>query len=250
MFYCFVLPLQLPPMPLPDVYVIQADQPVGWIGQNAAAIQAISAVVQGILTIVTIWFAIHLAKQQRQHERSLDEAERLNERALAKEKESSILKHTRIALREEVLMMSNACLRATDLWLHSNDAITIRSLIFPPLTVFEANASLIGQLDRNEIIGLVAFSASLADLRIIAHHIEERRLAMAGIIPGPHKLTPQDIESITGLLRTACFGAANFLEANPERPEEPQLKEGYLIAINQLRAIGERTLLPADATRH
>jgi hypothetical protein len=222
---------------------------IWWVGQNAAAIQAISAVVQGVLTIFTIWFAIYIPKQQRVHERARDEAERLNERLLAKEKESSLLKHTRIALREAVLMISGACLHATDLWIRSKDAISIRSLIFPPLTVFEANAARIGQLARDEIIGLVGFSASLADLRIIVHDIEGRRLAMAGLVPGQIKLTPQDIESITGLLRSACFRAADFLEANPERPEPP-LTDSYPLIIGQLKTIGERTLLPADAIRH
>lgn len=107
-------------------------------------------------------------------------------------------------------MISGACVEATELWVRSREAITIRSLIFPPLIVFDANASLVGQLDRNEFVELVGFSASLADLRIIAHDIERRRHAMAGVVPGSLRLNPEDIASITGLLRIACFSAADF----------------------------------------
>lgn len=221
--------------------ICQWGRLIWWMGQNAA-------IAQGILTIATIWFAIYMAKRQRTHERARDEAERVNQRALANENESSNLKHTRIALREELTMIGSACLQATNLWILSKEAISIRSLIFPVLTVFEANTGRLGQLNRNEIIGLVGVSASLADLRVIAHDIEGRRLAMAGRVPGQLQLTPQDIEPITGLLRSACFRAADFLEANPERPDPP-LTDSYLSLIEGLKTAAQRTLQP-DAIRH
>jgi hypothetical protein len=189
---------------------------VWWLaqGQNSAATQAIVAIAQAILTVLALFIAIVVPAWQTHSAR------------VATEKDAADrLRNLRIALREEVLLFSQQCKYAFDTFAEASRhgsffRMSLRSIIFPPLVVFESNASQIGLLKREEAVSLLGFSGTLFDLRTLATNPAD-----------------DDQEMILGMLKNACLSSATFLEAIPDLPEE---RVKYAEYIRSLRDVSAR----------
>jgi hypothetical protein len=110
---------------------------------NATAeVQALTAIVQAFFTLAALAIAIFVPwRQQSNIERR------------SKEQHDHDVAHLRTALREEVIMFSQQCELAFVSFSRYGPPLP-RSGSLPPLTVFEANASKIGWLNREEITSL------------------------------------------------------------------------------------------------
>jgi predicted membrane-bound mannosyltransferase len=180
---------------------------------NAAAeVQTITAIVQAFFTLLALAIAIYVPWKQQQVIARRE-----------KEKQDDDTATLRAALREEVLMSSQQCELAFVSFSKYQLALP-RSGSLPSLTVFEANASKIGWLNRDEITSLIAFSGTLADIRYLVAD-----LARIGRIDG------DDRSNISGMLLNACQYAAKFLEVvGAPKGKEKEL-ETYVTRLRSLK---------------
>jgi type II secretory pathway pseudopilin PulG len=138
-----------------------------WNADTAATVQALAAIVQGILTILALMAAIGIPLWQQWRGRVEDRASRAAE-----------LAGLRHALHTEVGAIGLQCLIELDTWTKAPAPAApknLRTAKLPHLTIYEANASRIGLLARNEIIGLIGFSGTLHDLSIVVEDMERRQ---------------------------------------------------------------------------
>jgi hypothetical protein len=142
-------------------------------------------------------------------------------------------KKLRIALREEVLILSSQLEVELKSWNHTvPDGVTTAK--FPPLRVFEGNVSNIGLLERDEITTLLRLSGALHDLRVVVTEIENSP-RNRGHYPGlsPFVIEPGRASEIRTFLAKGCGISAEFLKAVPEIPTGV-LKKRYLDRILEL----------------
>jgi len=154
----------------------------------AALAQAFTAVVALAIAVAAI---ILPARQQRKREQAEIDA-------------------VRLALHTEVAMIGKQCLEEYRAWtaaLESGAGKDVRTAMLPPLTIYNAIASSIGRLTRDEIVSLIGFSSTLADISTVAARIDRDR---KGVPP-----VPDDKKALVVLFSHACRLAAECMRALP-----------------------------------
>lgn len=132
----------------------------------------------------------------------------LGQAAADKQRSEEELAALRLALRTEVGMVAQQCIMEFQDWRTSkNEAVQNRkppaTAIMPTLHVYMSNASQIGRLNRDEIVAIVGFAGTLADIRTYAEDMQSR--------PQTH----DDKERMMLMLSNACGKAAECLKAMP-----------------------------------
>lgn len=194
-------------------------------GQNAAAVQAVAALGQGLLTVCALFITIYLPSRQRADEKKLDG-----------ERTARELQHLRTALREEVLQISMQSLKAYEFWVNG-EIDSARSLYLPSPFILVSNAAQIGRLSREEIVPLVGFAGSIADIRTFSENLEGY-VASEEFQRGIKQISNSARISGDGLLRSICRNAAQFLRATPAKPQG-KLLDRYEDVIGQLSEAGK-----------
>jgi hypothetical protein len=178
---------------------------IWWLNQYAAAVQAISTSVALPIAIFVPWW------QQRQNRKSVFEQQQTEISAL------------RFALREEVMMHGKQCSEAACLW-ETFETFNPRSAALPPLTIYEANASKVGLLMRGEIIPLIAFAGTLADLRNLVNDIQRRKVVL---------VDPNERSMVMRMLKQGRKHADEFVIAVSKKPVKSDPRyEMYLRELN------------------
>jgi hypothetical protein len=190
-----------------------------WLNQaqNAGATQAIVAIAQAAFTLLALAIAIYVPLRQQGLARTDDETRRRKE-----------VGNLLIALREEVVMFSAECLSALLTYSDPEKHFT-KSGGIAPLIVFESNASKIGTLERNQILPLFGFSASLSQLRFLLARFSDTE-----------PIDNEDRLLLIKMTAKACKHAARFLKAVPVPPEE---EVAYLEHVANLQSRAEAELL-------
>jgi hypothetical protein len=167
-----------------------------WNSDEAATVQAIAAIAQGLLTVVALAIAIGVPMWQQRRVRQDGKKNRADE-----------LAGLRHALHTEVGMVGLQCLIELYSWLKVERPTAVknpRTARLPPLTIYNANAAKIGLLTRAEIVPLVGFSGTLHDIFAVADDMTLRGLQ-----------GPEARETLQILLSDACGNVADFLEIVP-----------------------------------
>jgi type II secretory pathway pseudopilin PulG len=173
-----------------------------WTADQAATIQAITAIVGIAIAIGVPYF------QQRS----------IQQKA-AKDKSGEIAA-IRLAFHTEVLMVAAQCRHEFTSW---HDAPpppsqkNLRTAKFPPLLIYEGNVSKIGLLTRPEIVSLIAFHGTLHDISRVVNDMEGTDITN-DVKTAPNQ-GPENRKTLMLLLSNACQKAADFLGAVPDIPE-------------------------------
>ena len=187
-----------------------------WTADQAAAIQAITAIVQAVLTVIALFIAIYVPKQQYSQARKSDAERRTNELADVAAKKADEVAAIRLALNTEVQMVATQCLREFNDWCDAPQPPVqknLRTAKFPPLAIYEGNTSKIGLLTRGEIVPLIAFSGTLHDLGVAVNEMAITPTSMQ-ILTNPNQGF-ENQQTLKLLLSNACQKAADFLEVVP-----------------------------------
>ncbi|MGH2478037.1 MAG: hypothetical protein ACRED7_12320 [Stellaceae bacterium] len=163
-------------------------------GERAGALgSVIGGVIGGILAAYAAYVAV---RETLRGQSQTDAANKAEELAAL-----------RLALRTEVAMIGDQCLREYEDWKKTRDNVGAsknpRTALLPPLTIYKENASKIGLLSREEIVPLISFAGTLADIRIVAERMP------------PSLQSIQDIDITTIMFSHACGQAAGCLKAIP-----------------------------------
>ena len=167
-----------------------------WTAETSAAVQAVAAIAQGILTFVALMTAIGVPWWQQQQER-----------AEGRKRQAGELAGLRQGLYTEVGVVALQCLIELDGWTKAAATSTpksVRTAKLPQLTIYEANASRVGLLTRNEIVSLIGFAGTLHDISVVVEDVNGR---------ASHR--PDESQTLQVLFSNACGNAANFLESVP-----------------------------------
>jgi hypothetical protein len=167
-----------------------------WNPDQAATVQAITAIAQGLLTVIALAVALGVPWWQQKQIRGED-----------KRRQKDELAGLRHALHTEVGMAARQCLVELEHWLQGDARLVPknpRTARFPPLTIYRANADKIGLLTRNEIVHLMGFAGTMHDISVVADDMMQREFR-----------GPEHREVIELLLSNACGSAARFFEVVP-----------------------------------
>ncbi len=146
-----------------------------------------------------------------------------NQAQLEQQRRENELASIRLALRTEVAMLAAQCLRELADWQDirrrggTKDA---RTALLPPLEVYAAMAGQLGRLTRDEIVHLIGFASTLADLRIVAQTVMEKQ-----------NQNPDDQDTVITIVSNACCNAAACLRAIHEPGAEKDA--GFIAALDR-----------------
>jgi type II secretory pathway pseudopilin PulG len=168
-----------------------------WTADQAATIQAITAIVGIAIAIGVPWWQQHKVQKRAEKEKAEE------------------IKTLRLALHAEVSMIALQCLREFHDWCNASPPAqkNLRTAKFPPLIIYDGNVSKIGLLSRDEILSLIAFSGTLHDIGVVVHDMAGIT-DTNGIITAPNQ-GPENRETLKLLLSNACQKAADFIQAVP-----------------------------------